>query len=237
MIDCNCFFGPRSKGRELLAPGDFDPFRKSGIKRFCISTTKLGYYDPMEGNREIMDVCRESDFLVPVVTLQLGMGDIGREGEFLDLDAKLYRLFIDSALPVRFRDGTLSRFLEGLLNKGGSLIVEYGSSIHGLIEQIASGFSGLALVLSGINYPQIRSVLPLFESFSNTFMDISCFSAFNGLEYLKKIIGIDRIIFGTNGPIYAHRSNVIKLQRADLTGKEREKIGEQNFLEAVGGLQ
>ncbi|HUV08101.1 MAG TPA: amidohydrolase family protein [Spirochaetia bacterium] len=237
MIDCNCFFGPRSMGRELLNRKDFDTLRASGIREVCVSTTKLGYYDLMEGNREILELCRGTDFLHPVLTMQLGMGDIGREGELLALDAKLYRLYFDTGLPPRFQDPTLSRFLEGVHKKRGSLIVPYGSDTHGLIEQTASRFSDMPVIVTGINYPQIRPALALFASCSNTYMEISHFSAFNGLEYLARVMGAGRLVFGTNSPVYAHRSNVLKLRMADLSEEEKERIGERNFLEAVGGLK
>jgi len=237
MIDSTCFLGPRLKGRAFLRPEDFEPVLESGITKICIATTKVSYYDFSEGNREVMEAAAGADFLCPVVTFELGLGTVGRDREALEFDSRLYRLRLDAGMPARFADSTLQRFLEGIRKRGAGLIVHYDGISHGLVEQIAAGFPEIPLIVTGVGYAQFRSALSMFERFRQSLMDISFFSAFNGLEYLVEVLGADRLVFGTNGPVYPHLSNTVKLERADISDADRRLIAEQNLLNALGDLK
>lgn len=191
----------------------------------------------MEGNRDVAGLCEEVDFLYPVVTYPVNLGSVSNVSEYLDLNSKMYRLYFDISFPVNLLDGTLRRFVGGVSDKKGTLIIPYEPVAFGLIEKTASEFSELSLIISGINYPQFRSALGIFEGYANTYMETSHFSMFNGIEYLTEILGPDRLIFGTNWPVFAHRSNVIKLQKANIAEEHRKMIAEENLIKVVGGLQ
>jgi len=239
LIDGNCFDGKRLKGREFLGLRDFDALLESGIRGAFVSTTKVSFFscfDTMQGNRDVAALCDDVDFLHAVVTFPVNLGSIDTASEYLDLGAKMYRLYFDVTFPVSFLDGTLRQFVGGVSDKKAALIIPYEPVAFGLIENSASAFRDLPLILCGINYPQFRSALGIFESYPNTYMEVSHFSMFNGIEYLARHLGPERLIFGTNWPVFAHRSNVIKLQEAEISEEQRKMIGEDNLIRAVGGL-
>jgi predicted TIM-barrel fold metal-dependent hydrolase len=190
----------------------------------------------MEGNRDVQRFCSSVDFLHPVVTYPINLGSIGNAAEYLDLNSKIYRLYFDVSFSINLWDRTLKKLFEGVYEKKAALIIPYESVAVSLIHQIASEYSELPLIISGINYPQFRSALGIFESHSRTYMEISHFSMFNGVEYLAKTLGPDRLIFGTNWPVFAHRSNVIKLQKAGISDEQKKLIGEENLTVIIGGL-
>ena len=239
MIDSSCFYGKRMKGREFLFLQDFDSHLQSGIKSAFVSTTKLSFFscfDTMEGNRDVERFCSSVDFLYPVVTYPINLGSVGNTAEYLDLSSKIYRLYFDVSFPIDLWDRTLKKLVEGVFEKKAALIIPYEPVAVNLIRQIASEYSELSLIISGINYPQFRSALGIFESYSRTYMEISHFSMFNGIEYLVQTLGAHRLVFGTNWPVFAHRSNVIKLQKAGISEEKKKLIGEENLIEAIGGL-
>lgn len=239
LIDCNCYFGTRRHGTEFLTLEDFAPLIESGIKKFFISTTKVSFFscrDTMSGNREVIQAAGSCDYLVPVVTFPINLGTINREQEYFDFDVRMYRLYFDVDYALSVDDATLSRFLDGIVEKKALLMIPYEPNTTGLIGQIAAQYPSLVLILTGINYPQLRPSLHIFHSFPNTYLEISCFSLFNGIEFLINTIGAQRLIFGTNSPVYAHRANVLKLRKAHITEEERLQIAEANLAKLLGGL-
>ena len=191
----------------------------------------------MGGNREVIDTTNPSDYLFPVVTFPINLGTINCEREYLDLDARMYRLYFDMDYPLSIDDPTLRRFLDGLVEKKAPLMIPYEPLATGFIAQTAAQYPNLALIITSINYPQLRPSLNIFHCYSNTYMEISCFSLFNGIEYLVAIIGAGRLIFGTNSPVYAHRANVLKLQKANISTREKMQIAEVNITELTGEIQ
>jgi len=208
--------------------------RASGIRRIWVSTTKLSYYDPLEGNRDVFDLCRDCDYLIPVITYQAGLGSAEVCEPLLSMDSRLYRLYLDAGLPVRAEDRALNALLSGVEGKRGCLIVDYGPRTHGIIEQAAGRYRQLPIIVSGVNYPQFRSCAALLERFPNTYLELSQFSAFDGVELLCRCLGADRVVFGSNSPVYPHRANVLKLRMADISEADRNRIASGNILRLLG---
>jgi len=230
MIDCNCFIGRTLAGRQMLAERDFNPLRDAGIRRIFVGSTQDDHTDGVESGRRLITTCSGTAFLSPVVTFTLDMGVVGREREYLDLDAAVYRLNAHPALSVSPGDRTLQRFLQGLAEKGGVLLTSLKTTPAAIAREVASARPDLPLVLTGVNYPEFGAALGILESHPRTYLEISAFSLFNGLEYLNRVLGAGRLVFGTNSPHFAFQANVLKLERARISGSEKRMIGGENFL-------
>ena len=111
----------------------------------------------------------------------------------------------------------------------------YRSDTHPLIDRIANDYPGLSFILTGINYPQLRVSFGLLERHKNIYMEISCFQLYRGLEYLVKLVGVERLIFGTNSPFYAYQSAILKLEKADITNDDKNLISSGNILRILKG--
>jgi predicted TIM-barrel fold metal-dependent hydrolase len=84
--------------------------------------------------------------------------------------------------------------------------------------------------LGGEPYHAIRNV----AKYPNVFIDHSgTLVGSNDLEHTVKLVGVDRVLFGTDMPI-AYASSYGQVLEADLTEEEREKIFWKNTAELFG---
>jgi hypothetical protein len=238
MIDINCFFGPLVNSKiQLTKITDLKPMMKVGIKKIFITSTDAVQYDVKEGNKVIVNLAKQHNYLFPVVVFPLDIGHIGDVQSFLDIATSLCRLQITNESEIDQQDRTLHRFLAGFSDIGRGVLVAYSPNIHYLIDCIAKKYPKLSFILTGINYPQIRTAFSLFERHKNVFMETSYFQLYRGLEYLIKKIGAERILFGTNSPFYTYQSAVLKLKKADISQKDNRLIANDNIIRILGGCK
>jgi len=238
MIDINCFFGPLVNSEiQLTEIVDLEPMIKDGIKQVFITSTNALQYDAKEGNKVIVNLAKQHNYLFPVVVFPLDIGHIGDVQSFLDTATSLCRLRIPSESTIDQQDRTLNRFLDTFSDIGKGILVAYNSNTHCLIDYIAKNYPKLSFILTGINYPQFRTAYSLFEKHKNVYIETSYFQLYRGLEYLIKKIGADRILFGTNSPFYAYQSAVLKLKKADISQKDNQLIANDNINRILGGCK
>jgi hypothetical protein len=231
MIDTNCFFGPLVNSKiQLTKIADLEPMMKDGIKQVFITSTNAMQYDVKEGNKVIVNLAKQHNYLFPVVVFPLDIGHIGDVQSFLDTATLLCRLRIPNENEIDQQDRTLNRFLDAFSDIGKGVLVTYNPNTHYLIDYISKNYPKLSFILTGINYPQLRTAFSLFERHKNVYMEISCFQLYRGLEYLIRKIGADRLLFGTNSPFYAYQSAVLKLKKADISQKDNQLIANDNII-------
>jgi len=238
MIDINCLFGPLVTSEiQLTKITDLESMMKDGIKQLFITSTNAMQYDVKEGNKVIVNLAKQHNYLFPVVVFPLDIGHIGDVQSFLDTATLLCRLRIPNENEIDQQDRTLNRFLDAFSDIGKGVLVTYNPNTHGLIDYIAKNYPKLSFILTGINYPQFRTAYSLFEKHKNVYIETSYFQLYRGLEFLIEKIGADRILFGTNSPFYAYQSAVLKLKKADISQKNNQLIANDNINRILGGCK
>jgi predicted TIM-barrel fold metal-dependent hydrolase len=87
----------------------------------------------------------------------------------------------------------------------------------------------LPVVTTGINYRQLRYLLPLWETCRNLYVDMSWLSVADLLPFLKMRGYLKRLLFGTNYPAYTPSAAVSMITYANVGMEEKKLVGGDNL--------
>jgi len=213
------------------------------ITRAAVSSlSAVHYFNPHLGNRELFTAIREyPDRFIPLACIRPNLS--GWEQDFSsaiqDLNCKGIILY-----PNYHHFSLLAENTHTLVRLVGShkvpVFIQMGledtrrqfdrppiadvpvDTVSSLVDQHPQ----TTFVILGAKCGQIEqlpSPLP-----SNLFFDISNYEKSGEIEYAVDQLGCDRILFGTNFPLFNMMANILKLQRADIASSVRERIAHEN---------
>lgn len=96
------------------------------------------------------------------------------------------------------------------------------------IGDLARAWPSVSVIAFGLKFGQPEQMgepLP-----GNLYFDTSNYETLGELECAVKRFGSDRVLFGTNFPLFNPRANVDKIRRSALDEEQREAIARQNAL-------
>ena len=86
----------------------------------------------------------------------------------------------------------------------------------------------LNIVITGANYGESLQIATLLMQLPNTYVEASLYHQLNGLQLLARILGADRVLFGTAYPLQNIEVNTLKIGKARLDPQDKQKIARQN---------
>jgi predicted TIM-barrel fold metal-dependent hydrolase len=89
-------------------------------------------------------------------------------------------------------------------------------------------FPRLTVILGGINYGEVKHVLPLVRTYARVFLETSCLQLQGALERIAAEIGVDRLLFGTGMPLQNPGCEVARIAHAAFSETERAHIFAEN---------
>jgi hypothetical protein len=92
------------------------------------------------------------------------------------------------------------------------------------LPDILKNASGARLVLLNIDPIQNAERLKELFSFDNVYFDLSMIEGVNGVARLAKAVSSQRILFGSNCPLFYLESALLKVREADCTDAEKRAI-------------
>lgn len=234
MYDVNCFYGYwPNQSSCIVGRRDLRSLKALGIERFCMSSTKAIFWDWRSGNDEILAFAAKNPEVIPVAVFPHGAGKSGEVDEYLQKGVRLFRV---TDLPG-VRDAVSRKWLETLSENECGLIVPYGhdpfvaysTEWHQGVLRLAEGFPRITFILSGLNYPHLDGVLELLGACGNTLLEISWFQLCDGIRYLCHSVGAERLVFGTNCPVFTPEAAVLKLEKANVGEPSKRMIAKENL--------
>ena len=105
-------------------------------------------------------------------------------------------------------------------------------SVTDVIE-VAKALPEVKIVLGGIKWTEATAQAANIKALPNVWFDISHIEIVDGLRRLMDVYGTERILFGTHAPFFYVRSAIIKLDEAQLSTEERERITRRNVEELL----
>ncbi len=107
----------------------------------------------------------------------------------------------------------------------------------GVVARWAACEPGLPLIVTGLNYGQDRTLIPLLRTFPNTFLSIgNNFTAHRALELYVERVGAERLLFGTGLPDSEPGAAIGQLVFAEISDADRCSIGAGNLRRLLGGI-
>lgn len=103
------------------------------------------------------------------------------------------------------------------------------------ISFIAKNFPSLKIVISGVNYSELRDAIAVMRKFDNVGFETSCLQMVDGIETLVKKIGVERVYMGTGMPLMYPLPCIYKIQKAQISDREKELILGENTSNLLAG--
>jgi len=121
------------------------------------------------------------------------------------------------------------------MSKRGVPLIISASFMKSVLSSIAKKYKDINFVLTSVNYPELPEVLPLLKELENIYIEISCFQLCSGIEYLCKNVGPEKILLGSNYPVYTLESILLKFNNADISYESKKMIARDNVIRLLGG--
>lgn len=243
LVDVNIKLGHwpfrRVKGIPALL-GDLDKFNiKCG---FVSSLSAVHYFNPQDGNLELVDsLSNFMDRFIPLAVIAPNLRgwekdfehcvrEMGMRGVVLYPNYHQFSLSgpaadelamasIENKLPVFIQTG-----LEDPRRQFRRHIMTEVPPEE--IGTFAARHPGLTVIALGLKFGQperLGTVLP-----RNLYFDISNYEKTGELEYAVEKFGVEKLLFGTNFPLFNIAANVLKLLRADISSEQKQLIASGN---------
>jgi len=243
-FDCNCMIGKRADRREgepwsleeLLAD-----MNTCGISEALVTHALSRDYDPAAGNQEISRLVAGTRVLHGCwAILPPSSGEIPAPNAFL---REMLAKGIDAAIAYPHAHNyslagwSVGPLLSALENYRMPLLLPFGQSDWEEIERLCGEHTSLPVIVTGLNYRQLRFLLPLWEKYHNLFVDLSWFSIHDGLAYLAERGVLRQVLFGTNYPLYEPGAAVTMVTYANLKEDERRMVAGETLREIIRGIR
>jgi hypothetical protein len=244
LFDCNCMIGKRADRRphepwsvdDLLAD-----MTASGIGRALVTHAQSRDFDPALGNEELARlVAGRPELLGCWAILPPATGELqGPEG----FVAAMFGQNIAAAVAFpqlhnySLGDWSLGAMLGALEKRRIPLLLPFGQASWEEIGGLSLRHVDLPIIVTGVNYRQLRFLLPLWERHRNLFVDLSWFSIHDGLAYLSRRGLIRQVLFGTNYPLYEPGAAVTMVSYATISPEEREMVAGGTLRSILNGVR
>jgi hypothetical protein len=230
-FDCNCMIGKRADRKET-EPWSLEVLRENmtacGIEEALVTHAPSRDYDPVNGNMELSRLIAGSQVLHGCwAILPPSSGELPPPEEFLS------QMFTSNSVATivypRAHNYSLSAWsmgplLSALEQHRIPLLVPFGQADWEDVERLCRDHGELPVLVTGLNYRQLRFLLPLWDKYHNLFVDLSWFSIHDGLPYLAERGLLRHVLFGTNYPLYEPGAAVSMVTYARLDDEQRSLV-------------
>lgn len=244
LFDCNCMVGMRA-GRREGEPYALEQLRADmqacGIAEALVTHAMSRDCDPATGNREISRLLTGTSGLHACwAILPPATHELEEPSAFVrEMHARKVRAVV--AYPhtqtYALADWSLGPLLSALDRIRMPLLLPFGEATWEAIDRLCSSYVHLPCIVTGINYRQLRYLLPLWEKHKHLYVDLSWFSVHDGLPYLAERGLLRQVVFGTNYPLYEPGAAVAMVTFADLTDEQKQAVGGGTLRTLIGDLR
>jgi Predicted metal-dependent hydrolase of the TIM-barrel fold len=245
-FDSNCSIGRRS----IVNPHSFYDtaelliaMKYYGIGRAMVYHSLGREYNPVEGNRMLMDEINDCNILYPIWCIMPH-----HTGEFPAPTELAEQLRTSGIKAVTlFPSERDQRFSLEPWSCGEmfSMLEEYRIIVMLGIDQttwaevyrLLKDFSELRLLLKGVGYDNNRILYPLMEKFPNLYIETSGVNAHLGIEDICKRFGAGRMVFGSGMPEFSGGAAVTLIYYAQISDEDKNAISNVNLDSLLRGVR
>ncbi len=242
-FDCNCSIG--RTGYPLLldisdTAGLWQEMKTAGIEEALVYHTVARDAHPPLGNALLLEEIKNWPALHPVwILLPHHTGEMPPPEQWLG-EMKTRGIQAVRAYPTKSYHGySLSEWCAGellaALEKARlPLILDAEISGWEDVWSLLKSYPRLPLIMANCSYRHNRVLYPLFEKFTNIFIETSRFMGGGAVEDIVARFGARPLVFGTNMPQYTGTAAVALITYADIDPKDKEAIAGGNLRRLLG---
>jgi predicted TIM-barrel fold metal-dependent hydrolase len=240
IFDCNASLGRRHNERVPYDSKE-DLLRvmsEAGISRALVYSPYAAAFSTMEGNRFLLQQIGREPKLVPQFVVTFATDEL-KEVEDLAhrSNVRTLRVFPTSHFyPLVY--WIADPWLEWMAAERLALWVPLGWSpevdVRDLYET-ARRHPKVPIVLAGFHYSNYSVIWPLLKALDHVYVDLSRFDIPNGIERLKRHIGVSRLLFGSSFPDVDPKPYLYYLRHCGLPHSELSAICSSNLERLLSG--
>ncbi|RKY74301.1 MAG: hypothetical protein DRQ14_02605 [Candidatus Latescibacterota bacterium] len=243
LFDANAMVGrwPTEKLAFHDLEGMLTTMDRLGIDEALVWHSLSRFYDPMEGNRKLMEEIGDHPRLHPCwVLVPPFTSDAGTVEEVMaDMRKNGVRAvkFFPREHGFKLRSWNMGGLLEALERERVPVLLDADQVDPEEVHELCEAYPRLPVVLGRTGYREMRAIYALLAGHENFYVDISTFLLYRGLEEVVGKFGAGRLIFGTGMPIHDPAGAATKLRYAEVDDEAKEMIAHRNLeglLERVG---
>lgn len=243
-VDCNCIIGRRADRRptepwsveQLL--GDMSYY---GIREALVTHAQSRDYDPRTGNMELIRQLANNPMLHPCwAVLPPASQEIPPAKEFVD---EMMANGVASAVAYPHTHNfslshwSVGSLLTSLQDRRIPLMLPFNQTTWDEVERICRTFPELPCIITDVNYRQLRFLLPLWETLTNLFVDLSWFSVHDGLAFLAEQGHLGQLLFGTHYPVYQPSAAVTMVTYANIPSAQKKQVAGATLSELIRNIR
>ena len=244
LFDCNCMLGMRAdrKGGEPWSREQLlVDMQSCGISEALVTHAMSRDYDPAAGNQELCRLLSGTPNLHGCwAVLPPATREVGEPVAFI---REMLAHNVSAAIAYShthnysLSDWSLRPLLSALENTRIPILLPFGQFTWDEVERMCSEHIHLPIIVTGLNYRQLRHLLPLWERHTNLFVDLSWFSIHDGLSYLSERGFLKQVVFGTNYPLYEPGAAVTMVTYSGLTDADKQSVSGGTLREILAGIR
>jgi hypothetical protein len=231
----------RKEGEPWSLEGVLADMNTCGISDALVTHAMSRDYDPAAGNQEICRLVAGTPALhgcwaiLPPSTGEIPPPDLFvREMLAKDIDAAIA---YPQAHNYSLSGWSVGPLLSALEDYRVPLLLPFGQFTWDEIERSCAEHPSLPLIVTALNYRQLRFLLPLWQKYRNLFVDLSWFSIHDGLAYIAERGLLRQVLFGTNYPVYEPGAAVTMVTYSNLKEEERRMVAGDTLRELIRGIR
>ena len=235
IIDVNTIFGFWPfREIDISAKALVEIMRVHKVLRACSLSTKGIFYDFHLGNEETWKVSQTYPKIIPVATFDfsryLGIKDEIRQR--LNQGFKLFRLLPDYQC-WKIDDLRFQKVLPLFEEIAAPVIIGMQNSRLSTLSKIAAGFS-FPIILEGVSFYDTGEILEIMGQHPNFYVETHWLNGPDTVEILVNHFGPQRLIFGSNSPLFYMGGAIERIKNADITEHQKELIFGKNLMSLLG---
>ncbi len=237
-FDCNMMLGMRStiKPGAIYKTDDIvKVMEQCNIKEAAVYHCSALEYHPADGNGRLMEEIKGNASFYPVWVLLPGAtGEFESGRQLLDSlksnNVKLARIFPS----VQRHNFSISKWncgeLFDLLN--GSripLLVDINDFTWDGLVEMAQSCKDMPIIFTRVGYRSDRNLYKILEKHENVYLETSSYKEFYGIEKITAVFGAERLLFGSDMPVFSAGAAVTLITHAQISPEEKEMIAGKNL--------
>jgi hypothetical protein len=237
-FDSNVMLGPRT----IPQIGSFSDLatlkqkmQQAGIQKALVYHSLAREYDPMAGNRLLVETLASDESLLPVWVVVPG-----HTGEFIKESQLPEELARNGVKAVRIFSGpadcnfSLHQLVVGEMFEVFEancipVLIDYAVANFTEIFNVLAKYQTLKFIFTNVSHRVDRDLYPLLDHFNNFCIETSTYRVHRGIEAIVQRFGSERLVFGSGLPMYSAGSAVTMITHAEISDADKENIAFRNI--------
>lgn len=226
ITDVNTLFGAYpSRHPDSTPEALVELMNANGITYSLTLSTWGAYHEDSSGNKETIQACTKYHQLVPVATINPS-GYWNQPGIIEALASyEMYRFFPhDQGWPYYY--APFLSLLKRISSSGTNKPVMISVRNPGDITQIASTLSSntMPIIMEGVSITTLTEAMLVMKDMPNLYLETHALKAPGALELIKDVVGINRILFGSDAPGLSLGAALRYIRSSNLSDQDKAMI-------------